>query len=198
MKGSPIASKLQELLALRPAERLEAVVRDLVTREDKFREIEAHDLAMALGVSDSDQPGSASAWNFTSYGVKENVEEYAEMNEPASELVYLIEGKVSTERFRALLKMSANLDEIDRLDFHFLTPGERELLEEAIGSKNLRGNQEVGLCCIARYSVETPSGYSLSFEAEIEDDGTCSHLRTPYDYRDGSFLRLSDCVTDSW
>ena len=42
MKGNPIASKLQELLALRPAERLEAVVRDLVTREDKFREIEAH------------------------------------------------------------------------------------------------------------------------------------------------------------
>jgi hypothetical protein len=54
------------------------------------------------------------------------------------------------------------------------------------------------MCCIGYYSVQTPSGDSLPFEATIEDDGRCIELKTPYDYRDGKFCNLDDCVTDSW
>jgi hypothetical protein len=36
---------------------VEAVSKDLLTREDKFRKIDAHDLAEAIGVSDSRNPG---------------------------------------------------------------------------------------------------------------------------------------------
>ncbi len=91
------------------------------------------------------------------------------------------------------MRISADLDDKEKPDFHFLTPGERELLEEAIGTEELEANQSNGLGCIARYSIETASGYSLSFEGDIEDDGTCITLRTPYDYRDGKFLTLNDC-----
>ena len=135
---------------------------------------------------------------FTTSGVKENIEEYAKCNHPASELVYLIQSKVSAERFQALLNLSSNLDDDNEPDFHFLTPGERELLQEAIGHKNLTNNQENGMGCVARYSIQTDSGYALSFEAQIEDDGTCIYLKTPYDYRDGKFSDFRDCVTDSW
>jgi hypothetical protein len=190
--------KLQKLLDLPIEQRIEVIVKDLVTRDDEFREIDAHDLAKALGVSDSRNPGSAQQWRFTSCGVKQNIEEYAEYNHPPSELVYLIQGKVSAQRFQALLSLSANLDDVEKPDFHFLTPGEREILEEAIGSENLRANQENGMGCIAHYSVQSNSGYALSFEADIEDDGACIYLRTPYDYRDGKFFDLRACVTDSW
>jgi hypothetical protein len=122
------------------AQRIEAVGKDLLTREDKFRKINARDLAEAIGVTDSRNPGSAEEWSFTRYGVKRNVEEYAEYNAPASELVYLIKDKVSAERFQALVNNSSNLDEVEKPDFHFLTADERELLEEAIGSEELKAN----------------------------------------------------------
>ena len=93
---------------------------------------------------------------------------------------------------------SSNLDGVEKPDFHFLTTDERALLEEAIAFKELEANQDNGMCCIAYYSVQTPSGDVLSFEATIEDDGRCIELKTPYDYRDGKFCNLDDCVTDSW
>jgi hypothetical protein len=48
-----------------------------------------------------------------------------QVNDPASELVYLIQDKVSAKRFEDLLKLSSALDEVEKPDFHFLTPGER-------------------------------------------------------------------------
>jgi hypothetical protein len=183
--NTPAFLKLQQLLAMPIAQRFEAIINDLIARDDKFREIEEHDLAEALGVIDSRSPGSANTWCFTAYGVKRNIEEYAECNAPQSELIYLIEDKVSAERFQALVKLSSGLDQIKSPDFHFLNPGERKHLEEAIGSEELENNQANGMCCVANYTVETPSGYSLSFEGDVEDDGKCITLRTPYDYRDG-------------
>jgi hypothetical protein len=51
--NEPNLRKLKRLLAMPIAQRIEAVINDLVTRKDEFREIEAHDLADALGVSES-------------------------------------------------------------------------------------------------------------------------------------------------
>jgi len=131
---------------------------------------------------DAERPGGPQPgyhWSFTSYGEKENIEQYAQNHDPPSELVYLIQTKVSVQRFEALLNLSSNLDNVEEPDFHFLTPDEREFLEEAIGSKNLRNAQDNGLHCVARCSVPTNSGYALPFEGDIEDDGTCIQLRTP-------------------
>ena len=189
-------SPLQELLAMQLTQRLDAIVEDLLTHKDKFRKIDAHDLAQALGVPENTQPGKG--WQFTTAVLEIDIEEYASMNYPASELVYLIQEDVSVERFDELLQLSAHLDEARELNFHFLTPAERELLRDAIGAEELRGALECIMGCIAHYSVQTKSGYSLEFEGEIEDDGACINLKTPYDYRDGKFSDLSDCVTESW
>ena len=47
-------------------------------------------------------------------------------------------------------------------------------------------------------SVTTESGFELAFEGDIEDDGACLGLRTPYDYRDGNFVDLDNCEYDAW
>jgi hypothetical protein len=46
------------------------------------------------------------------------------------------------------------------------------------------------------YGVPAVGG-DLLFEGVTEDDGACIDLKTPYDQRDGKFLNLDDCVTDS-
>ena len=143
--------ELQRLLAMPIAQRIEAVIKDLVTREDEFRKIQAHDLADALGVSDSQKPGSANRWNFTSYGVKVNIEEYAVLHDPASELVYLIQDKVSAERFPALVNLSSDLDQVKKPDFHFLTPEERKLLEGPAGLKSSRPTKR--MACAASPTI---------------------------------------------
>jgi hypothetical protein len=81
-------------------QRLDAIVEDLLTHKDKFRKIDAHDLAQALGVPENTQPGKG--WQFTTAVLEIDIEEYASMNYPASELVYLIQKDVSAERFDEL------------------------------------------------------------------------------------------------
>lgn len=52
--------------------------------------------------------------------------------------------------------------------------------------------------CIARCSVESASGAVLEFEGDVEDDGACINLRTPYDKRAKRFTDLSRCLTSGW
>jgi hypothetical protein len=56
----------------------------------------------------------------------------------------------------------------------------------------------VGMNCFARHSVVSLSGDELPLEGDIEDDGDCIDLRTPYDFRDGRFTDVANCVTDHW
>jgi hypothetical protein len=127
-----------------------------------------------------------------------SVEEHARYNSPASELVYLIEEAVSAERFQQLLKHSEPLDESDDPSFAFLTKGERSRLEDAIAEKQMEANESNGMNCIARCSVESDSGAVLEFEGDVEDDGACINLRTPYDKRAKRFTDLSRCLTSGW
>jgi hypothetical protein len=54
------------------------------------------------------------------------------------------------------------------------------------------------MCCLGHCSVTSPSGAKLQFEGEIEDDGHCITLRTPYDKRAKRFVDLSRCRTSYW
>ena len=127
-----------------------------------------------------------------------SVEEHARYNSPASELVYLIEGAVTAERFQQLLKHSEPLDESDDPSFAFLTKVERSRLEDAIAEKQMEANESNGMNCIASCSVESASGAVLEFEGDVEDDGACINLRTPYDKRAKRFTDLSRCLTSGW
>lgn len=187
---------LNELLALPMDERRSAVARDLKRRSPRYRDIPGHALADALGVPDPECPGSE--WSFTRYAEIVTVEDYARHNSPASELVYLIEDSVDPKRFQRLLELSEPLDDVDEPSFSFLLKKERDALEHAIAEEQLESNASNGMCCLARYTVQAPSGDDLEFEGDIEDDGACFDLRTPYDKRAKRFRDLTRCLTDDW
>jgi hypothetical protein len=187
---------LKKLLAMDLSDRINAVAKDVLSRKDEFQQIDNHCLAEALGVPESKRPGND--WEHISYSCKISVEEYAELNSPSSEIVYMIEDFVTPSRFKKLLKLSAGLDDISNPVFDFLKHNERYHLEEAIASMRLEDNLMNGMSCIARYTVKSDLGEDLPFEAEIEDNGTCIFLKTPYDSRDGQFVDLSNCLTETW
>ncbi len=177
-------------------ERREAVAKDVLQRSPQFSSIAAHDLADALNVPTHWRPGNE--WSFIRYALIVSVEEHARCNSPASELVHLIEDAVSAERFEELLKQSEQLDDVDDPRFAFLSNGERKRLEEIIAKRRLEANESNGMNCIARCSVESESGAVLDFEGDIEDDGACINLRTPYDKRAKRFTDVSRCLTSDW
>lgn len=196
-------AELEAQMALSVQERRVEVVKDLRRRVSLFCAIEAHDLAEAVEVPAHLETGEE--WTFTRYAELVSVEVNARDNALASEVVCLIEGAVSARRFLELVKLSQPLDDADDPSFALLTNRERANLERAISEAQLEANESNGMncmnCmnCIARHSVETDSGGVLEFEADIEDDGSCINLRTPYDKRAKRFADLSRCeISDEW
>ena len=88
-------------------------------------------------------------------------------------------------------------DDSPELSFDFLTKIERKKLEEALARKDLEGNMSNGISSVAQFSLGTKRA-EICFEGDVEDDGACIYLRTPYDKRDGKFIDLDNCVTDCW
>lgn len=187
---------LNELLAMSLSERIAAVCKDLATRKDVFRRVDPFDLAQALGVPEAETP--ACGWRRTQFAERRSVEAHAECVSPISEIVYLLEGGVSAERFAILERTFAGMDADVHPTFEFLTKHERELIEEAIVTEDLESNASNGMNCLAHYTVATNAGPGLRFEALLEGDGSCVVLRTPYDERDGKFTNLEHCLTTSW
>ncbi len=177
-------------------DRCAAIARDVRRRSPRYRDVPAHDLAEALGVPQPERP--CSDWSFTRYAEIVTAEEYARNYSPASELVYLIENTVDAKRFQRLLELSMPLDDAAAPSFSFLLKKERDALEHAIAEQQLQSNASNGMCCVARYLVNAPTGDDLEFEGDIEDDGACIDLRTPYDKRAKKFRDLTRCLTDTW
>jgi hypothetical protein len=187
---------LAVLLALDMNGRRTAVVKDVRSRSPRYRCIPAHDLADALGIPESRRPGSE--WSFTRYARLMTVEEYAQSNSPASEVIYMIEDSLDPERLEELMRLSEPLDDDEKPRFSFLTRSERSSIEDAIAQRQLEANESNGMCCLGHCSVKSPSGAELQFEGDIEDDGRCITLRTPYDKRAKRFVDLSRCRTSYW
>ena len=192
----PPEQALAELLALEMDSRRTAVAKDVRSRSPRYRCVPAHDLADALGISESRRPGSE--WSFTRYARLMTVEEYASYNSPASEVIYMIEDSLDPERLGELVRLSEPLDDVDKPRFSFLTRSERNDIEDAIAERQLEANESNGMCCLGHCSVKSPSGAELQFEGDIEDDGHCITLRTPYDKRAKRFVDLSRCRTSYW
>jgi hypothetical protein len=193
---SPSHIVLKELLGLPMPERIAAVGLDVRNRQDRYRIIAPHALAEALGVPESRRPGG-NGWGITAYAEIRSLEEQASEKDPPSELVYAPEGKVSAVRFKELEKEFAKMDEDADITFDFLRKKERRLLEEGLARKDLENRIMNGISSVARYWVLTEDD-RLWFEGEVEDDGACFNLRTPYHHRDGKFIDLENCVTDEW
>ena len=198
--GGPIKPNakdaLAELLSLPLAGRIAVVSQDLLSCEDRFAAIEAHDLAEALGVPDAHQPTDEN-WKMIAYAKIRSLEEQAKIKSPLSEFIHELKDYVSEDRAMTLETEVVKLSERSKPGFGFLNVQERKVIEEALARRDLEANLSNGTSSIARYQVAATSG-ELWFEAEVEDDGTCIRLRTPYDKRDAKFVELENCVTQDW
>ena len=76
---------LAELVALGVESRRATVAKDVRSRSPRYRCVPAHDLADALSIPESRRPGSE--WSFTRYARLMTVEEYAQYNSPASDVL---------------------------------------------------------------------------------------------------------------
>lgn len=191
-----VPAALAQLLAMSRPERISAVAQDLRNRQDRYREIEPHVLAEALGVPASRRPGGE-GWRIIAYARIRSLEDQALEKHPPSELVHVLKGKVSAARFAELETAFAKLDEQEAPTFDFLGKKERLLLEESLARDDLESGIMNGIGSIARYCAPAEDG-GLCFEGAVEDDGSCIELRTPYDQRDRRFIRLESCVTEEW
>lgn len=188
---------LDHLLAVPLDERIAVVARDVESRIDMFRQIDAFDLANALEVPEPEHPGSAGGeWSFYSHVERQTVEEFAERNCPSSDSLTVLEGKIPDKRFDALYSKFEELDDVPDAKYDCLTAKEREIFEDAIVEElDSQGAAEV----TALFSVHKGSDDSLLFNAVIEDDGDCYSLQTPYDLRDEREKKSRDTVEiETW
>ena len=184
---------LSELLAITNVEdRIRVVAEDVKSETDKYRTIDAFDLAEALGAPD---PEDLSEWDKCTCAEILSLEEASEnRGGDPTEDIQLLCGEVSEARYAKIEAAAAASDESD---FSYLLPDERETLERLLAEDQLQSNLENGIGGIARCTVEA-DGVELSFEGSIEDDGTMLDLLSPYDERDGFFKDLDDCVVEEY
>jgi len=194
--GRFMLDPLKELQSISVEQCIALVENDIASGRDRYRKIPPHELALVLGIGDSRHPGRD--WSFTQFVERVSVEEYAKRWVPPSELLYRLENKVEKKRFVELIAKSDDLDSSDGPSFSFLSVDERAIIENAMAEKELQGASDNGTNCIGHRSVATPSGQELRFEGDMEEDGTCITLLTPYDFRDGRFCDLSRSLTNSW
>src|SRR5262245_26759794 len=98
---------LKELQSASVEERIALVEKDITTGKDRYSQIPAHELADVLGIDSHHPDGN---WSFTKYFERVSAEEYAKYHLPHSEVLYLLETKVSKERFAELITKSDELD----------------------------------------------------------------------------------------
>jgi hypothetical protein len=105
----------------------------------------------------------------------------------------MLQPHVTEERYRQL-DLKVRNTKLRRGKIDFLTEAEKQLVERLYMQSE--ADNVGGSSALAFYTVNGPRGTKLTFEAFIEDDGGCVHLKTPYDERDGTFTDLSKCLIE--
>lgn len=201
-------SSIDKLASLPLEERIKLVTEDVSSKKDEFRDVQSHELAELLGIEDADQPGGD--WFFIKYLTAEDVEGFKTSRYPRDEMIYLLEGKIPDERYKELLSLAETVEGGDskfgidifiteedeiiiKVNIDVLTMEEDEIIKDKIREQLLEELNDS-----MRVIAHNLSEEGLTFEAIIEDDGTCLELKTPYDQRDGLFVNLDNCLTESW
>lgn len=181
------------------AERAMAIHEDIVSGRMRFAHLDPFDLAYLLGVSQPDMPDGS--WHFVTAAEVRSLEAQLEENytDGAAELIFRLSDVVDGHRFKELKIECEKYDAGVRGDLHFLHPNERWYLERLLAKDDLRGLLDNGLGCTAYFCVQTGES-ELWFNAEIEDDGHCFLMSTPYTGADGPIGILSNpnCVYEDW
>ena len=193
-KNTPTPAQLLTALTAIPEikERLRVIAQDVRSKVDLYRTIDPFNLAEALGAPDLDE------WNrCTAVAIQPLEEIYKNGGGEPDEDINILDGEVSDDRFSEIVAATEAALKSKHLNFSFLSPDERQILEKTLAERQLQNDLDNGIGGIATCTV-TDGEDELSFEGEIEDDGTILWLRTPYDERDGGVQDLSNCVVEEY
>lgn len=194
---------LSELLSIPIDQRLDTVLTDVSSRSDRYAAMDPHSLAESLGVPQPWNP--AGGWDYIRYYPWPTFDQWCEDADldRATQLDYFT-ACFNADRLQHLTKQNM-ADKEPHVAHRFLGTSavEEECIRRMIENREWISEVELANCSegnpvIARYELKTASGEALRFEGEIEDDGACIFLRTPYDDRDGRFVDLTDSATDEW
>jgi hypothetical protein len=167
-------------------DRLNAIADDLISGKDRYCAIDPHQLAEFAGLT---PPPLDDSWTRIYYANRMGFEELIDNHD--AEIVFryaaqYLKGKVDAAM---LARVEDTLVQYENgnygVDISFLTAKEKELIEVCFMEREL--DELDGGYVVARTCIGSPKGVELWFEGDIEDDGDCIEIRTPYDYRDGKF-----------
>lgn len=181
---------IADLRALEVQDRINTVYKDIQSRKDLYREIAPHLLAELLGINDADSPGPD--WLKMKIAERQIIKRAISDNPQDFLLVERLIGKVSPDRQEILENLLDAFEDTNTGDLSLILPEEVEILERFMQEDELSYSVNV----IAQLSIKTLNSSIIKFEGFIEDDGTCIHLLTPYDERDGKFFNLTDCLIE--
>ena len=112
-------------------------------------------------------------------------------------IVELLQSQLTAERYKEL-DSKIDLREGYKTGYAnllgFLTGDEKLKIEEYNMEQRYEDDKASACYCYAYNTIKAPDGKELTFQALIEDDGTCTELKTPYDERDGNFTDFSACL----
>ncbi len=167
-------------------DRLNAIADDLNSGQDRFRAIGSQQLAELAGLT---PPPLDDCWTRIYYTSHQNFDDLVLNHD--EEIVFrfaaeYLKGKADAAIVEQVKDALAHYEDGDyEVDVSFLTSKEKELIEFGFMEREL--DELGGGYVVARTCIGSPKGVELWFEGDIEDDGECLCIRTPYDHRDGRF-----------
>ena len=186
---------IEKLGSLSLEERIKIIAEDLKSVKDKYSCIGAFELADLLEVS---WPPDGSWPRYNRYSI-DSLDQYIENIGDLDELVYAVEGTdlgyldhVSGENMTLsprcvtenACKKIVNKIKKNGNDFKkYLSQEESDAIRIIVGYKEYMNLCENGILGNAIYTIEH-EGVEITFDADIEDDGGCVNMDTPYLVRD--------------
>ena len=175
----------QQLKALSLQDRIVEVSKDIQSNTNRYKGIDAHDLAYLLGIEDPCQPGGD--WT-RFFGMDKEDFEFDICLDHTPEAFENLKGAVSEKRYSELEEGSdLTDDEVGIIEKGFDYEALFEKFRESSPSASVQIN------------TKEVQGHVLPFEGTIEDDGSCIYLSTPYDLGIDGLSKPEDfLISDFW
>ncbi len=183
-------NSLNHLMGMSLSDRIVSVEKDLISGLDDYKKIPPLDLAKALEVPlyavDGNDPDSWSLWMQYKYVEIQPLAKLLDQYDPLE----LIENIYTDdeERYQELSKALNGIKITKKLVIELLTIDECECIARSIAEEKLNDDGGDRYSRLAEYNVISSDLY---FQAMLDGEyATMSELKTPYDKRDGEFLKV--------
>lgn len=186
-------SARQQLKALSLQDRIVEVSKDIQSNTNRYKGIDAHDLACLLGIEDPYQPGGD--WT-RFYGINEDEFEFYQFLDAMPAALEKLKGVVSEDRYSELEETQEGVGS----EFCEFTAKEVEIIKKGFDYDAIFEKlRETSPSASVQINTKEVQGHVLPFEGTIEDDGSCIHLSSPYDLGINGLSKPEDfLVSDFW